>query len=88
MTRNVNPGDIIGASVTSPILFKLVDPLRVEVRMEVEESMAPHVVPGLNVTFALAGGGNVVGHGRLKRVAPQGRNEALGSTTHVFEPTA
>ena len=32
MTRNVNPGDIIGASVTSPILFKLVDPLRVEVR--------------------------------------------------------
>ena len=39
--------------------------------MEVEESMAPHVVSGLNVTFALAGGGNVVGHGRLKRVAPQ-----------------
>jgi multidrug resistance efflux pump len=79
MTRNVNPGDIIGANVTSPTLFKIVDPARVEVRMEVEELMSADIAPGLAVKFMLPGGEAPVGTGQVSRVAPQVEKRSIGA---------
>ncbi|HUN90589.1 MAG TPA: efflux RND transporter periplasmic adaptor subunit [Burkholderiaceae bacterium] len=79
MARNVNPGDIIGSNVTSPTLFRIVDPARVEVRFEVEESLAPYVVPGLAVELRLPGRDTVVGRGKVTRMAPQVEKRSIGA---------
>jgi len=79
MTRNVNPGDIIGTDVTTPTLFRIVDPERVEARFEVEELMAPRLTIGLPVQFTLPGRQAVVGHGRVIRIAPQVEKRSIGA---------
>jgi len=80
MTRNVNPGDIIGSDVTSPTLFRLVDPDRIEVRFEVEELLAPRLSVGLPVQFTLPGGrSTVIGHGHVTRIAPQVEKRSIGA---------
>lgn len=79
MTRNVNPGDIIGSDVTTPTLFRLVDPDRVEVRFEVEELLAPRLAVGQRVEFTLPGRPGVLGHGRVTRIAPQVEKRSIGA---------
>jgi len=79
MTRNVNPGDIIGSDVTTPTLFRLVDPDRVEARFEVEELLAPRLAIGQRVEFALPGQPVVVGHGHVTRIAPQVEKRSIGA---------
>jgi multidrug resistance efflux pump len=79
MSRNVNPGDIIGSDVTAPTLFRIVDPDRLEVRFEVEELLAPRLRAGLPVQFRLPGRGQVVGHGKVTRIAPQVEKRSIGA---------
>jgi multidrug resistance efflux pump len=79
MTRSVNPGDIIGSNVTSPTLFKIVNPERAEVRLEVEELLASRVAIGLPVTFVLPGGKIPVGRGKVTRIAPQVEKRSIGA---------
>jgi len=79
MTRNVNPGDIIGANVTAPTLFRIVDPTRIEVRLEVEELLAPRLQIGLPVRFVLPGTRLLVGHGKITRLAPQVEKRSIGA---------
>ncbi len=79
MTRNVNPGDIIGPNVTAPTLFKIVDPSRVEVRLEIEELLAGKVNVGMPVRFVLPGSQTQVGSGKLTRVAPQVEKRSIGA---------
>ncbi|SPE31785.1 exported hypothetical protein [Burkholderiales bacterium] len=79
MARNVNPGDIIGSNITSPTLFRIVDPTRIEVRLEVEELLAPDIEIGQPVQFALPGTRTVVGHGTLTRIAPQVEKRTIGA---------
>lgn len=79
MSRNVNPGDIIGPNVTAPTLFKIVDPARVEVRLEVEELLANKVAVGMPVRFMLPGSQTQIGSGTLTRVAPQVEKRSIGA---------
>lgn len=79
MTRNVNPGDIIGSDVTAPTLFRLVDPTRLEIRFEVEELLAPRLRVGLPVQFTLTGGRQAIGRGRVTRIAPQVEKRSIGA---------
>jgi multidrug resistance efflux pump len=79
MTRNVNPGDIIGSNITSPTLFRIVDPARVEVRLEVEELLAPRLQIGLPVRFVLPSTQIIVGHGTVTRLAPQVEKRSIGA---------
>ena len=79
MSRNVNPGDIIGPNVTAPTLFKIVDPARVEVRLEVEELLANKVAVGMPVRFMLPGAQTQIGAGKLTRVAPQVEKRSIGA---------
>ena len=79
MTRSVNPGDIIGSNVTSPTLFKIVNPERTEVRLEVEELLASRVAVGLPVTFVLPGSKVPVGRGKVTRIAPQVEKRSIGA---------
>jgi len=79
MARNINPGDVIGTNITSPTLFRIVDPARIEVRLEVEELLAPRIAIGLPVRFALPGTQIVVGHGKLTRIAPQVEKRTIGA---------
>jgi hypothetical protein len=80
MTRNVNPGEIIGSDVTSPTLFRLVDPDRIEVRFEVEELLAPRLSVGLPVQFTLPGvRSTVIGQGHVTRIAPQVEKRSIGA---------
>ncbi len=79
MARNVNPGDIIGTNITSPTLFRIVDPARIEVRIEVEELLAPRIELGLPVQFVLPGTGTVVGRGKITRIAPQVEKRTIGA---------
>jgi multidrug resistance efflux pump len=79
MTRNINPGDIIGSDVTSPTLFRIVDPERLEIRFEVEELLAAQLRVGLPVQFTLPGSGQVLGHGRVTRIAPQVEKRSIGA---------
>jgi HlyD family secretion protein len=79
MTRSVHPGDIIGSNVTAPTLFKIVNPERTEVRIEVEEPLVSRVAVGLPVTFVLPGGKVSVGHGKVVRIAPQVEKRSIGA---------
>jgi len=79
MTRNVNPGDVIGSNITSPTLFRIVDPARIEVRLEVEELMAPLLQAGLPVRLVLPGTQTVVGRGKITRIAPQVEKRSIGA---------
>ena len=79
MTRNVNPGDVIGSNITSPTLFRIVDPARIEVRLEVEELLAPRLQIGLPVRYALPSTQTIVGHGKVTRVAPQVEKRTIGA---------
>jgi multidrug resistance efflux pump len=79
MTRNVNPGDIIGSDVTSPTLFRIVDPERLEIRFEVEELLAARLKVGLPVQFTLPGNAKVIGHGVVTRIAPQVEKRSIGA---------
>jgi multidrug resistance efflux pump len=79
MTRNINPGDIIGSDVTSPTLFRIVDPGRLEIRFEVEELLAARLQVGLPVRFTLPGSGEVIGHGKVTRIAPQVEKRSIGA---------
>lgn len=79
MARNVNPGDIIGSNVTSPTLFRIVDPARIEIRFEVEELLAPRVESGLPVEFVLPGSKSVIGRGTVRRIAPQVEKRSIGA---------
>jgi hypothetical protein len=65
--------------VTTPTLFKLVDPDRIEVRFEVEELLAPRLAIGLPVQFTLTGGSAVIGHGHVTRIAPQVEKRSIGA---------
>jgi len=65
--------------VTSPTLFKLVNPERVEVRLEVEELLASRVAIGLPVKFVLPGGKVPVGRGKVTRIAPQVEKRTIGA---------
>ena len=79
MTRNVNPGDVIGPNLAAPTLFRLVDPARIEVRFEIEELLAPQVRLGQPVKFVLPGDRTVVGHGTVTRIAPQVEKRSIGA---------
>lgn len=79
MARNVNPGDIIGSNVTSPTLFRVVDPSRIEVRFEIEELLAPRVEVGLPVEFVRPGSKTIVGRGKVSRLAPQVEKRSIGA---------
>jgi len=79
MTRNVNPGDIIGSNVTAPTLFRIVEPRRLEIRLEIEELLAPRVAVGLPVTFVLPGSKVAVGRGKVTRMAPQVEKRSIGA---------
>ncbi len=79
MTRSVDPGDVIAPSLTAPTLFRIVDPGRLEVRFEVEELLAPRLAVGLEVRYRLPGGGAVLGHGQVLRVAPQVEKRTIGA---------
>lgn len=79
MSRNVNPGDIIGPNLTAPTLFRIVDPARIEVRFEVEELLAARVATGQLVRFVLPGERTVVGHGTVTRIAPQVEKRSIGA---------
>jgi multidrug resistance efflux pump len=79
MTRDVHPGDIIGSNVTSPTLFRIVEPLRLEIRLEIEQLLAPQVKVGLPVTFVLPGSKVTVGHGKITRIAPQVEKRSIGA---------
>lgn len=79
MTRNVNPGDIIGSDVTSPTLFRIVDPDRLEIRFEVEELLASRLKVGLPVQFTLPGSATVIGRGVVTRIAPQVEKRSIGA---------
>jgi multidrug resistance efflux pump len=79
MTRNVNPGDIIGTDVTTPTLFRIVDPDRIEVRFEVEELLAARLAVGLAVQFTLPGRQAVIGRGHVIRIAPQVEKRSIGA---------
>jgi len=79
MTRNVNPGDIIGSNVTSPTLFKIVDTARVEVRFEVEEIMAADIRLGQAVTLVRQGSNTLLGTGKVVRIAPQVERRTIGA---------
>jgi len=79
MTRNVNPGDIIGSNITSPTLFRIVEPARIEVRLEVEELLAPRLQTGLPVRYVLPSTQTIVGHGTLTRIAPQVEKRSIGA---------
>jgi len=79
MTRNVNPGDIIGSDVTTPTLFRIVDPDRLEIRFEVEELLAARLRQGLPVQFTLPGSTTVIGHGVVTRIAPQVEKRSIGA---------
>jgi multidrug resistance efflux pump len=79
MSRNVNPGDIIGPNITAPTLFRIVDPARIEVRFEVEELLAARVAVGQAVSFVLPGERTVVGHGTVTRIAPQVEKRSIGA---------
>jgi len=79
MARNVNPGDIIGANTTSPTLFRIVDASRTEVRFEFEEQVALRITLGLPVEYTLTGGGAIVGHGKVTRIAPQVERRTIGA---------
>lgn len=79
MTRNVNPGDIIGSNITAPTLFRIVDPTRIEVRLEIEELLAPRLQVGLPVRYVLPSTQIIVGHGFVTRVAPQVEKRSIGA---------
>ena len=79
MARNVNPGDIIGANVSAPTLFRIVDPQRTEVRFEFEEAVAPRIAIGLPVDYCQTGSKTVVGHGSVTRIAPQVEKRSIGA---------
>jgi multidrug resistance efflux pump len=79
MSRNVNPGDVIAPSVSAPTLFKIVDPARVEVRLEVEELLAADIAAGMPVRFMLPGTQTEVGSGKLQRIAPQVEKRSIGA---------
>ncbi len=79
MTRNVNPGDIIGTDVTTPTLFRIVDPDLIEVRFEVEEMLAARLAVGLAVQFTLPGRQAVIGRGHVIRIAPQVEKRSIGA---------
>ncbi|MDB5956531.1 HlyD family efflux transporter periplasmic adaptor subunit [Ramlibacter sp.] len=79
MARSINPGDIIGTNVTSPTLFKIVDPKRVEVRVEIEDSLADRVELGQPIAFVLPGSRIRIGEGRVSRIAPQVEKRTIGA---------
>jgi len=79
MTRNVNPGDIIGSNISAPTLFRIVDPAHIEVRLEVEELLAPRLQIGLPVRFVLPSTQTIVGHGKVTRIAPQVEKRSIGA---------
>ncbi len=79
MTRNVNPGDIIGTNVTSPTLFRIVDPARLEIRFEIEELLASRVRVGMPVQLVLPGSREVIGRGTVTRIAPQVEKRTIGA---------
>ena len=79
MTRSVNPGDILGSNAIAPTLFRLVNPERIEVRLELEELLASRVAIGLPVTFVLPGGKVPVGRGKVTRIAPQVEKRTIGA---------
>ncbi|OLE97446.1 MAG: hypothetical protein AUG75_08200 [Cyanobacteria bacterium 13_1_20CM_4_61_6] len=79
MTRSVNPGDILGSNAIAPTLFRLVNPERIEVRLELEELLASRVAIGLPVTFVLPGGKVAVGRGKVTRIAPQVEKRTIGA---------
>jgi multidrug resistance efflux pump len=79
MARSVNPGDIIGSNVTSPTLFKIVDPKRVEVRVEIEDSLADRVELGQPIAFVLPGSTIRIGEGTVSRIAPQVEKRTIGA---------
>jgi multidrug resistance efflux pump len=79
MARSINPGDIIGSNVTSPTLFKIVDPKRVEVRVEIEDSLADRVELGQPIVFVLPGSRIRIGEGTVSRIAPQVEKRTIGA---------
>jgi HlyD family secretion protein len=79
MTRNVNPGEIIGPNISAPTLFRIVDPHRLEVRMEIEEELAAEAKSGLAVRFMLPGSQTQVGSGKITRIAPQVEKRSIGA---------
>jgi HlyD family secretion protein len=83
MTRDVNPGDTIGSNVISPTLFRIVDPTRLEVRIEIEESLLDHVRLGATVEFTTVGGKTIVGTGTILRIAPQVGRRTIGAEGRV-----
>ncbi len=71
LTRRVDPGDVItGAQMgTVPPAFELVDPARLELRVEVEEQDALRVMKGMKVSVRTEGGQTEVGRGVVDRLS-------------------
>ncbi|RPI61863.1 MAG: HlyD family efflux transporter periplasmic adaptor subunit, partial [Lysobacterales bacterium] len=81
LRRRIDPGDVVtgtGAGTGAPA-FELADTSRLELRMEVEEVDSSRLASGLSVKLVLAGGGQSIGTGIVRRVGAQLERRTIGA---------
>jgi multidrug resistance efflux pump len=83
LARRIDPGDVV-RTIDGAAMFDVADPARVELRAEVEESQATLVRAGAVVVVSSSGGRDVLGRGRVARLAPHvGRRSISGDPSEL-----
>lgn len=78
LSRRVDAGDTITLGAVPSALFEIADIARTEIRIEVEETDARRVSPGLLVRLSMPGGGEVVGEGEIERISARLERRTIG----------
>ncbi|HEY5952310.1 MAG TPA: HlyD family efflux transporter periplasmic adaptor subunit [Kofleriaceae bacterium] len=77
LARNIDAGDNV---VPGASMFELADPRATELLVEIEDTDAMRVAPGLAVTITSLGGAHEVGRGKIDRVSPRLNRRTIGSS--------
>lgn len=77
LARNVDAGDDVTPGAT---MFEVADPAAIELLVEIEDTDAMRVSPGLAVTITSLGGTHELGTGTIDRVSPRLDRRTIGST--------
>lgn len=79
LDRLINPGDVIRSDLAAPLVFRIADPGRVEVRAEVEAAHIDQVRIGQVVELRMPGNANRLGTGRIARIAADMKRREIGA---------
>lgn len=77
LARNVDAGDDV---IPGETMFEVADPAAIELLVEIEDTDAARIAPGLAVTITSLGGAHEVGTGTIDRVSPRLDRRTIGST--------